>query len=1001
MQAELSTPELMVCQALRAATDQSHEVVRNAEVQLAEWEVQSGFFLTIARICLHPQYAQVDAKARWMAAVYLKNGINKYWRRNVKNEINTDERQQIRELLLTYASSEETPQIALQLAVLTGRIARFDCPKEWPELIPELLKNLQLSGSNAEEQQRQLLLFHHVIKALASRRMMAEKRIFQELTVNIFDFIRELWDGLSALYFHNLKTTPEAALSTLQRATLALRILRKLSVYGYSKTQRTDLCLRFISQLFDCLRQSLQCRYDLKIVGADNQLLILMEKFILKQVKTLTEFQEYHAGSFARFLVVALEFTFDHIFHTGTQLIFTNNVINFQNFAIQCINLMKGIMSCNEYKRDCYEKLDEKPPLKLCDFFTNERLCYMCEKIITHYFILTREELEMWAEDPEGFAQNDGGESWKYALRPAIDNLYLTCFNHYQAQMTEEVCKYIRKAQQIQLTEQSKLEDILLKDAIYNAAGQASFHFFGDVDFDTWFSGQLLNELQIENDNFRILRRRIIWLLAEWTSVKFSRDLRPLAYEACLHLLRPNEDMSIRLAASSAVSNLIGDFEFMTDAFLPYLQPTFNALIVLLREASECETKMNVLNVMSTIIEKMGDEIELQADSLIGYLPKLWKESDDFNMLRCAILSTLQQLVKAMHSIPEQLKPFLYGVIQISTDLQGPSHVYLMEEGLQLWVSVVENMNNMSPELMLLTKNLLPIIEMSSENLRIVLILIQAYILLDAISFLEQHGNQFISFCMRMFDDLRAEGIILMLKVFEICLKCDAQYGLVLIRPALPYIFKQVYINEDFPMLMGMYLTIVARVLLISQNVFSAVLQEIKEPDALEKIFDVWIAKMPLITEVEKSKLFSLAFGSIFTNNPILLERFPSMLQNITDTIIEVMSTDDDSIETEQPQKYTDSLVYLDERDIDRSDYFRTDLLDSETYHFGRWRQLALKDPVHKIVLSQYIEHQLNGLREQLGNENYQRLMQRVYPEVLQKLSGFINLNLNFTLLVD
>lgn len=70
------------------------------------------------------------------------------------------------------------------------------------------------------------------------------------------------------------------------------------------------------------------------------------------------------------------------------------------------------------------------------------------------------------------------------------------------------------------------------------------------VNFDEWFTNQLLDELKIEGNNFRILRRRAIWLIGSWTGVKFARNLRPQVYAACLHLLRSDEDMCVRLAAS-------------------------------------------------------------------------------------------------------------------------------------------------------------------------------------------------------------------------------------------------------------------------------------------------------------------------------------------------------------------------------------------------------------------------------------------------------------------
>lgn len=68
------------------------------------------------------------------------------------------------------------------------------------------------------------------------------------------------------------------------------------------------------------------------------------------------------------------------------------------------------------------------------------------------------------------------------------------------------------------------------------------------------------------------------------------------------------------------------------------------------------------------------------------------------------------QIVKALCDIPTKLAPFLYPVIGISTDVNDPSHVYLLEEGLELWLIVIENSSTMTPELLQLCGNVLPII---------------------------------------------------------------------------------------------------------------------------------------------------------------------------------------------------------------------------------------------------------------------------------------------------
>ena len=76
---DVSSPEFMVYQALHSATSQDTVQLKEAESKLAEWEIQPGFYTTV--LAIFSNHA-LDVNVRWMAAVYFKNGINKYWRKN-------------------------------------------------------------------------------------------------------------------------------------------------------------------------------------------------------------------------------------------------------------------------------------------------------------------------------------------------------------------------------------------------------------------------------------------------------------------------------------------------------------------------------------------------------------------------------------------------------------------------------------------------------------------------------------------------------------------------------------------------------------------------------------------------------------------------------------------------------------------------------------------------------------------------------------------------------
>lgn len=112
------------------------------------------------------------------------------------------------------------------------------------------------------------------------------------------------------------------------------------------------------------------------------------------------------------------------------------------------------------------------------------------------------------------------------------------------------------------------------------------------VNFDQWFSTTLTQELKVKGDNYRVIRRRVAWLIGQWTGVKLSPELRPALYAVTLPLLQGDEDMAVRLTASNTLKLAIDDFEFNTDQFLPFLEPSFALLFTLLKEAHECDTKV-------------------------------------------------------------------------------------------------------------------------------------------------------------------------------------------------------------------------------------------------------------------------------------------------------------------------------------------------------------------------------------------------------------------------
>jgi len=78
------------------------------------------------------------------------------------------------------------------MAVLVAKIARLDCPRNWPNLLPTLLQTVRCENELLQE--RCLLVLHHVIKTLASKRLAPDRKLFEDVSTLSTDV--ELYIGL-------------------------------------------------------------------------------------------------------------------------------------------------------------------------------------------------------------------------------------------------------------------------------------------------------------------------------------------------------------------------------------------------------------------------------------------------------------------------------------------------------------------------------------------------------------------------------------------------------------------------------------------------------------------------------------------------------------------------------------------------------------------------------------------------------------------------------------
>ena len=115
-------------QALRDASCGDQKKIQAATKKLQEWETQTQYFSHLMTVFIS---FNSPFEVRQLAAIQLKNGIARYWRKSSKNVIRDKEKEHIRSICLDAGVNEPDYRLVLQNALMIAKIVRFDYPKEW------------------------------------------------------------------------------------------------------------------------------------------------------------------------------------------------------------------------------------------------------------------------------------------------------------------------------------------------------------------------------------------------------------------------------------------------------------------------------------------------------------------------------------------------------------------------------------------------------------------------------------------------------------------------------------------------------------------------------------------------------------------------------------------------------------------------------------------------------------------------------------------------------
>ena len=160
--------------------------------------------------------------------------------------------------------------------------------------------------------------------------------------------------------------------------------------------------------------------------------------------------------------------------------------------------------------------------------------------------------------------------------------------------------------------------DVLLKDSIYAAIGIAApvLERNLEFDFESFLNNTLVEEVQISQSGYNILRRRAAVILGQWLPVKEGLN-RPLVYQIFQHLLDKRDQMNdqvVRVTAGRQLKNVVDPFEFVAEPFMPYVPNILSSLMALIEEVELPDTKLALLNTISVMVTKMEQHVRRQVE---------------------------------------------------------------------------------------------------------------------------------------------------------------------------------------------------------------------------------------------------------------------------------------------------------------------------------------------------------------------------------------------------
>lgn len=1023
------------------------EIQKQCEYELKQLETRSNFASCLVEIVSH---READYSSRWLASVYLKNFVTKNWRTRLKRAIPDGEKQYIRGKLLDRVMDEPDGQVAIQLALSISKIGRFDYPNEWPRLFDQLLERLnQVSLSTGDiidplvemTRRRLYLVLHFLLKELSSKRLAVDQKTYESLCSDtLYSTITGLWVRDMEQVSRLLESAPDASLvldQLLERVLVELKCLKRVLVNGFPSDSRSLQILEDISKICPFMVQTFA--YWVEVVYTSDRfhalrqcnggrLHTLMERCVVKQLKLLIVVQEAHCWSFFKSgsLLPYLELLCTQVSWQSSCCTSTNTRSQEQTAFVKLVLTgIFNIIKCPGYKgstssllmppgkakeqKVLLESMSSDVGFTIKQFWqTNTRDQSIVFVLISKFFPLTYEELNLWDSDGEEFHREMEHVAQEETVRGCAEMVFTALLESNRDALSKVIIelihqsKFHREENRAQPGGTSATSSFALHDAaVLHAAALGAYDLYDYIDFGEILTKFLLPLISSCSSVAAPLRRESLRMISYWVS-KIKPQHRPDIYTCLFSVLR-EEDKAMYLMACSVLQSLMEDWDFDVEQFRPLAPEAVALLIAMLSQCTDYESHLEIFSVLNLVIDHLQEKTRDCAPAILEMIPRLWDSSEGQSLLRIQILLALQRLVHALGRDSPVAYPVVLPLLQFTIQATNMDPSNPLEDGILLWIVVLRHVVQPNVDVVAPLHNMLQIMQQSTEHIFTGTRCITSSVLLFGDSILEKYGNEINTVLGSFVGAIKDKAMIDVILCLDTIIQACPMYGVQCMADTIVKILLNIADPSKGAIVIAPFLVLMSRIALRSLEQFSllfdfacrqypsdivammerstsnACKEEYSGPQKLFLSFlDLWLDKFDGIGQAGMRKIAALGLCSVIRmNNMGVMNRFADILSHITGVWLELEDRDAevDSIALSFP------IAGMGPRD----DFIPVSVDLEEAEGEPARRQRIFDDgPIVKLKIKRYLQecvHEATGI---YGMECLQKAIQNTDLELQQ-----------------